>query len=176
MANAMFLQARFPVAVVFLASLTMSCSSSTPEAADGGTVDDSGSATPTPTGTASTPVPTDGSVPDAAVVVGDAKLSAIQSSILTPSCATSRCHAGAQPAGALNLESGKAYAQLVGVASSQNAGQTRVVAGDPTKSLLSLSLKARVGRVGRMPDAKPMLPASQIATVDAWIAAGAKND
>jgi hypothetical protein len=161
--------------VVFLASAgpLFACSSTTPESSDAGTEADSGTPTPTPTGTTTTSldaaIPADGGPTDA-------RLATIQSSIFTPSCATSRCHSGARPSAGLSLETGKSHVQLVGVASSQNVGQTRIVAGDPTKSLLSLCLRAPVGAVGRMPDNGAALSASQIATIDAWITAGAKND
>lgn len=165
----------FPLVAFFASSATLfvACSSTTPDSSDGGTDTDSGTPTPTPTGTGTTSPP-DATVPDAAP--GDARLATIQSSIFTPSCATARCHSGARPSAGLSLETGKAHAQLVGIASSQNAGQTRVVAGDPTKSLLSLCLRAKVGAVARMPDNGAALSASQISTIDAWIAAGAKND
>jgi hypothetical protein len=167
----------FPL-VVFLASagtLLVACSSSTPESSDAGTEADSATPTPTPTGTGTGTLPTlDAAAPDGGPA--EARLATIQSSIFTPSCARSGCHSGSRPSAGLSLEAGKSHAQLVGVASTQNPGQTRVVAGDPTTSLLSLCLRARVGAVGRMPDNGAALSASQISTIDAWITAGAKND
>ncbi len=151
----------------------VACSSTTPESSDAGTEADSGTATP-PTGTGTT-APLDAAIP-ADGGPTDARFATIQSSIFTPSCATSRCHSGARPSAGLSLETGKSHVQLVGAASSQNPGQTRVVVGDPTKSLLSLCLRATVGAVARMPDNGAALSASQIATIDAWITAGAKDD
>jgi len=146
--------------------LSGACSSSTTETADGGGTDSSATATATATSDAA---------PSEAGAT-EATLSSLQASIFTPSCAKARCHLGSRPSAGLNLEAANTHAQLVGVASQQNSGATRVVAGDPAKSLLVQVLKGNVGNVERMPDGAAALSADQIAAVEAWIAAGAKND
>lgn len=146
------------------------CSSET-ETADAGA---DGSTTPTATATSTGTTDTDAAPIEAGA--GGATLSALQASIFTPSCAKARCHMGSRPSAGLNLEAGSSFAELVGVASEVNAGQTRVVAGDPANSLLVRALKGTVGNVERMPDGASALSAAQIANVEAWIAAGAKND
>lgn len=158
-----------------IAAAASACSSSTTTIDDPDASTSDAASTATASGTSTTDPPVDASTPvDAAPV--DPTLSAIQASIFTPSCAISRCHSGTRPSGDLNLEAGKAHGQLVGVASAINAGQTRVVAGDAKGSLLANCLKGSVGRVGRMPDNRPALSAANIATIEAWITAGAKND
>ena len=149
------------------------CSSSTVVIADPDASTSDAASMATATGTSTSDPPEDAST-DAAPV--DPTLSAIQAAIFTTGCAVSRCHSGTRPSGDLNLEAGKAHAQLVGVASAVNSGQTRVVAGDAKNSLLATCLKGSVGRVGRMPDRRPALSAANIATIEAWINAGAKND
>ena len=168
-----------PVALLLVVSsvavVVGACSSSTTTIGEPDASTSDAAPTATATGTSTSDPPEDASTTvDAAPV--DPTLSAIQAAIFTPSCAISRCHSGTRPSGDLNLEAGKAHAQLVGVASVVNSGQTRVVAGDAKSSLLANCLKGSVGRVGRMPDNKAALPAANIATIEAWINAGAKND
>ena len=148
--------------------VSLGACSSTTETADGGDTD--GSTTPAPTATTDT-----GAAPTEAGA-GEATLSSLQASIFTPSCAKARCHSGSRPSGGLSLDAASTHAQLVGVASVVNSGQTRVIAGDPANSLLVRALKGSVGNVGRMPDGAAALSAAQIANVEAWIAAGAMND
>lgn len=155
--------------VVSALPLGLACSSST-EPTDGGTADAAASTTATATGTGTAPpVPADGGG-------SGSTLSALQGSIFTPSCAKARCHSGSRPSGGLSLEAGSTHGALVGVASDVNRGATRVVAGDPGQSLLVQVLKGSVGNVGRMPDGAAALSADQIAAVEAWVSAGAKDD
>ena len=58
----------------------------------------------------------------------------IQNTIFTPRC--SSCHLGGSPAGNVNLQSGNAYAQIVGVASCELPGMNRVQPGQPNNSYL----------------------------------------
>ena len=60
--------------------------------------------------------------------------SEIQANVFTPTCATAGCHSGAGAAAMLNLEDANSYTELVRIASSQDAGIMRVVAGDPNNS------------------------------------------
>ena len=68
---------------------------------------------------------------------------------------------------------------LVGVASSQKAGATRVVAGDPENSYLIHKLEGRAGyhRSAHAPQTGgPFLTDGQIRIIKRWIEEGAKND
>lgn len=165
----MSLSSRLPVAALVLGASfapVFACSSSTEEGVDGG-ADAAPSATATTTATQQ-PEPTDsGPV--------EPTLSSLQTSIFSRTCANGRCHSGARPSAGLSLEAGKTHGQLVGVASTSAAGQTRVVAGNAAESLLVKLLKAPSNGVARMP-VGGSLTAAEIAAVEAWVAAGAKND
>ncbi len=97
--------------------------------------------------------------------------SAVQS-IWDRSCGPA-CH-GASGNGGLDLRAGQSYGNLVGVVSA-TYGAPRIVAGDPTESVLfdKITDTGRYG--GSMPAAGPALAASDIAMIRAWIVAGAPN-
>ena len=107
-------------------------------------------------------------------------LAQIQASIFTPRCTL--CHDGSQPAngilpGAMNLNAGASFANLVNVASQQQPSVLRVVPGNPDASYLVRKLEGAPGITGqRMPFGGPFLDAAAIAQVRAWIAAGAPNN
>ena len=107
-------------------------------------------------------------------------LAQIQASIFTPRCTS--CHDGSQPAngflpGAMNLNAGASFANLVNVASQQQPSVLRVVPGNPDASYLVRKLEGAPGITGqRMPFGGPFLDAAAIAQVRAWIAAGAPNN
>ena len=111
------------------------------------------------------------------VVVGPT-LNEIQINILTPSCATVGCHTG--PAGGLlptglDLSNADAsFANLVNIASTQAAGQTLVVPGDPDMSYLVDKIEgmAAVGTV-MPPPPRATLDAASIAVIRQWITDGA---
>jgi hypothetical protein len=94
--------------------------------------------------------------------------------------ACTSCHnpQGQQFTARLNLVGAGAHAALVGVASGQKPGATRVVAGDPDNSYLVHKLEGRSDIVGqRMPRTSgPFLTAGQMAIIRRWIARGAPND
>src|SRR5439155_981498 len=73
-----------------------------------------------------------------------ATFATLQRKIFTPGCATLSCH-GAGNAGGMTLAAGAAYANLVGVPSSNSAalaaGLLRVAPGDPDRSLLLRKLE-----------------------------------
>lgn len=165
----MSLSSRLPAAALVLGTLfapVLACSSSTEEGADGGP-DAAPTATATATATQQPEPPDSGPV--------EPTLSSLQTSIFSRTCANGRCHSGARPSAGLSLEAGKTHGQLVGVASTAAAGQTRVVAGNAADSLLVKLLKGPSNGVARMP-VGGSLSASDIAAVEAWVAAGAKND
>lgn len=164
----MSLTLRLSLSALVLSALApvAACSSSTDETVDG-------EADASPTATATATATEDAAPADAAPI--EPTLTSVQS-IFTRSCATSRCHSGARPSSGLSLEAGKSHGQLVGVASIAAAGQTRVVAGNAADSLLVKLVKGPSNGVTRMPVGASPLSASEVAAIEAWVAAGAKND
>ncbi len=101
--------------------------------------------------------------------------SEIQAAVLTPSCASSTCHAGGSPAAGLNLDSANSYTMLVGVQSSQDPGFMRVEPGDPDNSYLVQKLEGTASGGGPMPP-NGALPQADIDTIRQWISDGAIDD
>ena len=162
-----------PLALVLGAALSSACSLvSLPELdTDGETTETSGSE-PGPT---SGSVPTSGDAPTTGPVdpsggtPGECDFPGAVQPIFTASCS---CHAGGQPAGGLSLATGESFAALVGVESSQAPGVLRVAAGEPDSSFLVVKLLPGPS-VGQQMPIGGMLAEGQIATITAWIAAGA---
>ena len=101
----------------------------------------------------------------------------IQTQIFNASCAQSGCHSGATPQAGMNLSAGSAYANLVGVASSEVPALQRVEPGDADNSYIIHKLEGRAGIVGaRMPFGGPFLDQATIDRIGAWIDAGAPNN
>ncbi len=95
--------------------------------------------------------------------------------ILSANC--SSCHSGPSPQNGLGFDDvATAYANLVNVAASGCASQTRVVPGSPGTSHLVRKLEGTAVCGARMPYGGAPLPAATIGTVKAWIANGAQND
>ena len=93
-----------------------------------------------------------------------------------PACTSCHSAGGARFTGNLSLVEGAAYANLVGVASTGKAGETRVIPGNPDGSYLLKKLEGN-GIVGdRMPRLGPYLSEGQILIIRRWIELGAKND
>lgn len=91
------------------------------------------------------------------------------------------CHTdagGRTPSGGLNLRSGVAYDNLVGVTGRGKPGTTRVIPSDPENSYLMHKLAGRADIVGvRMPRGNgPFLTQGQILVIRRWIELGARND
>ena len=113
-------------------------------------------------------------------------LSSIQREIFETTDSSGRlactgCHTdagGRTPSSGLNLRSGVAYANLVGVASRGKAGTTRVIPGDPANSYLIHKLEGRADIVGlRMPRGNgPFITQGQTLVIKRWIELGARND
>lgn len=123
---------------------------------------------PTPPSTPPpTPPPTTGSF--------GPNFSEIQSSVFTPSCATSGCHAGGGAAASLNLEAANSYAMLVGVASTQDAALQRVNPGNATASYLIQKMEGTAATGDVMPPSGA-LDQADIDTVKQWINDGAIDD
>ncbi len=104
-------------------------------------------------------------------VVLQPTLADIQANVFTPDCATAGCHAGASPAGGLNLEDGNSHAMLVGVASTGNMAVNRVEPGQPDNSYLVQRIEGTV--TPRMPLGGPSLSPEEISAIRQWILDGA---
>jgi hypothetical protein len=109
---------------------------------------------------------------------GTAALGADVQPIFATSCLGGGCHDAADDAAGLTLTSGAAFADLVGVATSQcNGARTRVVPGAPDSSYLIHKLTDVDACTGQqMPANATPRPWSEVATVVRWICAGAAND
>ena len=100
--------------------------------------------------------------------------------IFTANCALSGCHAGTAPVLGQNLSAGLAYASIVNVPAQEAPGYFRVRPLLPDSSYLVHKVEGTPGELGgsggRMPLGAPPLSAAEIATIRAWIAAGAPNN
>lgn len=97
--------------------------------------------------------------------------------ILTRTCLGPACHGGMRPAGDLSLESGRAYAAMVGVASSCSDGRLLVAPGDAGESYLVHKItNDRICTGNRMPLGGTGLTAAEIATISDWVCGGARDD
>jgi hypothetical protein len=78
----------------------------------------------------------------------------------------------------MNLSSGSAYSNLVGVRARQcTDGRLRVAQGDPAKSYLMNKLMGVNLCFGtQMPKAGTSIPQAQLETIGAWICAGAPQN
>jgi hypothetical protein len=98
--------------------------------------------------------------------------------IFTASCAGGNCHGGSTPKAGLELVASKAYAALVGVASTNCSNLKRVEAGAPDKSFLVQKVEGAGScfKGQKMPIGGGSLTTAQIDAIKAWITAGAKKD
>jgi len=102
--------------------------------------------------------------------------SEIQSNVFTPSCASSNCHAGGGASAGLNLEAANSYAELVGIASTQDSATQRVNAGSPINSYLIHKLENTAVTGAQMPPGGTPLPQTSIDIIRQWITDGAMDD
>jgi hypothetical protein len=75
----------------------------------------------------------------------------------------------------LNLEAASSYANLIGIASTQDAGMQRVNPGNPDMSYLITKLEGPGASGGQMPPSGP-LPQADIDVIRQWITDGAIDD
>jgi hypothetical protein len=126
-----------------------------------------------PSATTSSPAATTGQVPPVTTI----RLSADVQPIFNASCVV--CHQGSSAPGGLSLESGKSYAGLVNVKSTQSP-LMRVAPNSPDNSYLVRKLEGTHtqagGSGGQMPLNGSPLPASQIDIIKRWISLGAPNN
>lgn len=99
---------------------------------------------------------------------------AIEAEILVPRCAAQPgCHQGGAPAGGLDLEAGRAHANLVGVKAGRRPDRLRVAPGDPAASYLVERLTPGHD-TPLMPVGADPLPAAELERIRAWIQEGAR--
>lgn len=96
--------------------------------------------------------------------------------IFNQNCALSGCHTGSSPAGGLNLSSGQAYNNIVGVNSAQNPSLQRIKKLDPANSYLIRKIKGEGISGVRMPSGRPALSLEVIAMFEKWVNEGAENN
>jgi len=105
---------------------------------------------------------------------------AIQAAIFNgKGCSAGGCHSSGNPAGGMNLSSGRSYDSIVGVTASSGGGLKRILPGDAAGSYLyrKVSAKTNPGSFtisgSPMPRVGTALSADQLAALAAWIDAGA---
>ncbi|MFO7562492.1 MAG: hypothetical protein R6X02_07600 [Enhygromyxa sp.] len=97
--------------------------------------------------------------------------------LLVGGCTGAGCHGFPAPAAGLDLRAGFAYADLVGVPSSQCDDRLLVAPGQPGASYLIDKLLGVDMCFGtKMPKAAPAFSAEQIAMISEWICRGALDD
>jgi hypothetical protein len=108
-----------------------------------------------------------------------ATLDALQASVFTPSCAVSGCHSGPTgnplPTGLDLTTADASFANLVGVASSQQPAVLRVATGDPDNSYLVQKIEGTAASGARMPLGGGALPQAVIDDIRQWISDGANR-
>jgi hypothetical protein len=111
-------------------------------------------------------------------------LSAIQTTIFSPTCATANCHAPTtvgkntiSPQAGLDLTSGKSFGNLVGVSSSECGARPRVAPGDVAGSyLMDKLLGTNLCTGSQMPKKGVSLAPAELDLVRSWICSGAANN
>jgi mono/diheme cytochrome c family protein len=89
-------------------------------------------------------------------------------------CANCHVDSGGAPEAGMELDSGVSWFQLVGVASSQDPGLTRVIPFDAANSLLFQKVNCYIPAIGdRMPFERDELSTQEQAIIHDWIATGA---
>jgi hypothetical protein len=111
-------------------------------------------------------------------------LSSLQENVFTPRCATAGCHDDGSRAGQLSLAPGRSHVAIVGVAAKNvgvvDDGTLLVKPGDPDASFLVTKVRPKVPVAAgvRMPPSGSGEPLSdeEIAAIEEWVRAGAKDD
>ena len=112
---------------------------------------------------------------DGGPIDASATFTRVQNEVFTPSCAVGGCHdVNGQQAG-LVLASGRAYANLVNVASSEVPSLRRIQPSDPDSSYLYRKITG-AGIVGERMPFGGTLDEARIRPVRDWIRRGAPND
>ncbi len=96
--------------------------------------------------------------------------------IFSNNCAFSGCHSGASPAQGQDLTAGQAYANIVGISSTEVPGLQRIEPGNPDGSYLVQKIEGRAAVGSRMPLGRSPLSAQQIQDIRDWVSAGALDN
>lgn len=96
--------------------------------------------------------------------------------IWTRACGGSGCHIGARPAGSLSLESGRSWAELVGVSASCGGSQLVRPGAVADSYLFDKLIDVDICSGTQMPKRGESLPAADIEIIRSWICHGARND
>jgi hypothetical protein len=100
----------------------------------------------------------------------------VQNEIFTPTCGAIGCHDTLGRQQGQILTPGKAYANTVGVASTEIPSLLRVAPSDPANSYLYRKITGAGITGDRMPQGGPYLSDAQTKLVRDWIRRGAPND
>jgi hypothetical protein len=100
----------------------------------------------------------------------------VQNEIFTPTCGAIGCHDTLGKQENLILTPGRAYANTVGVPSTEMPQLLRVAPSDPTNSYLYRKITGAGITGDRMPQGGPYLTDAQMKLVRDWIRRGAPND
>lgn len=100
-------------------------------------------------------------------------LASIQVNVFSVSCAISGCHGGGTVQQGLRLDPGFSAANLINVASPQDATLIRVIPGNPSGSFLIQKLEGTQTVGILMPAFSPPLPQATIDVIRQWIQNGA---
>lgn len=100
-------------------------------------------------------------------------LASLEETYFGPSCTFSSCHDSDNPAGALDLTMGNSYDSLVAVAAQGDGAAMLVQAGDPDGSYLVHRVEGTAGVFMPPGITEALDPDCRIATLRAWILAGA---
>lgn len=100
----------------------------------------------------------------------------VQAEVFTPSCATLACHDPLGQQSQMVLTAGRAYENIVGVASVEMPSLQRIAPGDPANSYLYRKLTGAGITGDRMPLNQPPLSDAKLSLVRDWIRRGAPND
>ncbi|MFC2157934.1 hypothetical protein ACFLT9_08870 [Acidobacteriota bacterium] len=95
--------------------------------------------------------------------------------IFTTSCAVSGCH-NATAAQGLDLSTGNARGNIVGILSTQDNTKNLVTAGDAINSYLVMKIEGRQTAGGRMPLGGSALSTVKIQNIKNWINNGANDN
>lgn len=105
----------------------------------------------------------------------NATFSAIQTNVFSSFC--TQCHSGATPPKGLDLSSGNAYGDIVGVASVDRPALQRIEPGNPDNSYLIRKLEGGPDISGsQMPLGQPALSQTLIDDIREWVTNGAENN
>jgi hypothetical protein len=100
-------------------------------------------------------------------------LASLEDQYFGPSCTFSSCHDSDNPAAALDLTPGNSYDSIMGVAAQGDSALMLIESGDPDASYLVHRVEGTTGVFMPPGITEPLDPDCRIATLRAWILAGA---